>query len=118
MNFHMTTYIKSSYLLLLVIPDDASAKGILTGKLFEYIGSNVPILAIGPVDGDASKILNECNAGKMFERNQDVDLESWILNQITFYLSNDHTVISNSELKRRYSRLNLTKELHDIIFFP
>jgi glycosyltransferase involved in cell wall biosynthesis len=109
-------YMKSSNLLLLVIPDDASAKGILTGKLFEYIGSNVPILAIGPVDGDASKIIIECNAGKMFERNEEIELESWIRKQISIYLNVDHPDKSNFELKKKYSRLNLTKKLHDIIF--
>ncbi len=109
-------YMKSSNLLLLVIPDDASAKGILTGKLFEYMGSNVPILAIGPVDGDASKIINECNAGVMFERNQSVELESWVMKQISIYLNLENPVPVNFELKNKYSRLNLTKKLHDIIF--
>lgn len=53
----------SSQVLLLVLNDTPNAKGILTGKLFEYLSSRRPILAIGPEDGDAAEIINECQAG-------------------------------------------------------
>jgi len=43
-----------SSVLLLLIPDHASSKVILTGKLFEYIATGKPILCIGPTDGDAA----------------------------------------------------------------
>ena len=38
-------------LLLLVIPDVPNDGLILTGKLFEYLRSGVPIMSLGPVDG-------------------------------------------------------------------
>lgn len=65
-------YMRDSSLLLLLIPDTLHAKGILTGKLFEYLGAGLPVVGIGPVDGDASKILTDTGAGRMFSRN-DVD---------------------------------------------
>jgi len=52
--------------LLLLIPETADNRGILTGKLFEYLRSGSPVLGIGPVDGDASAILIETGAGRMF----------------------------------------------------
>lgn len=44
-------------LLLLPLNNVKSQKGIVTGKVFEYLASEQPILAIGPADGDAAAIL-------------------------------------------------------------
>ena len=46
------------------MPDsEPRAKGLLTGKLFEYLASGRPILCIGPEDGDAAQLLKETQAG-------------------------------------------------------
>ncbi len=55
--------IQKSQVLLLLINNISNAKGILTGKLFEYLGSGRPILNIGPEDGDAAEILSDSDAG-------------------------------------------------------
>jgi len=41
----------------------------MTGKLFEYIASGSQILAIGPVDGDASEVLNITGRQPMVDYN-------------------------------------------------
>ena len=61
-------YQKQADLLFLAIPNVSFAKGILTGKLFEYLGTHHKILAIGPEDGDIADVLASCNAGKVFNR--------------------------------------------------
>lgn len=53
-------------LLLLVIPRVTDNAGIVTGKVFEYLALQRPILGIGPVEGDAATILQETGAGRMF----------------------------------------------------
>ena len=53
--------------LLLLIPELPNNRGILTGKLFEYLGSGRPIWGFGPVDGDANAIVRETHAGALFE---------------------------------------------------
>lgn len=65
-------YMRDSSLLLLLIPDTLHAKGILTGKLFEYLGAGIPVVGVGPADGDAARILADTGTGKMFSRD-DVD---------------------------------------------
>lgn len=51
---------------LMIIPEIANNKGILTGKLFDYLGAGKSILCIGPVDGDAAEIINDTSAGVVF----------------------------------------------------
>jgi len=54
-------------LLLLVIPRVKDNAGIVTGKVFEYLALQRPILGIGPVAGDAADLLEETGAGRMFD---------------------------------------------------
>ena len=54
---------QKSDVLLLFINNTPNAKGVLTGKLFEYMASGRPILCIGPEDGDSARILAETRTG-------------------------------------------------------
>ncbi|MCS6917696.1 MAG: hypothetical protein NZM08_08445, partial [Chitinophagales bacterium] len=49
--------------LLLLLNNTPNARGILTGKVFEYLASKRPILAVGPADGDVARLLDESKAG-------------------------------------------------------
>lgn len=44
-------------LLLLIIGGGAAARGVLSGKIFEYLRARRPVLLIGPADGDAAQLL-------------------------------------------------------------
>jgi glycosyltransferase involved in cell wall biosynthesis len=59
-------YLMASTVLLMAIPDVPNNFGILTGKLFEYLAANKPIICIGPIHGDADRIIDECGAGRVF----------------------------------------------------
>lgn len=50
-------------ILLLCINDTPVAKGLHTGKLFEYLAAQRPILSLGPHDGEAAVIIHQCEAG-------------------------------------------------------
>ena len=55
----------NSEALLLVIVKTKNNEGLLTYKLFEYIGSKTYILGIGPDISTAKDILQQTNSGKM-----------------------------------------------------
>ena len=55
---------RDSEALLLLIPDAGGrGKGVLSGKVFEYLAAERPILAVVPPDGAAAKLLRETGAG-------------------------------------------------------
>ncbi|MDP2173555.1 MAG: glycosyltransferase [Candidatus Cloacimonadaceae bacterium] len=60
----------NSELLILMINYYEGSQGMLTTKLFEYIGSRTPILALGPHGGEAEKCLLEHHAGAYFDKSE------------------------------------------------
>ena len=53
--------------VLLILTGYKDAEGFLPGKLFEYLATGLPVLAIGPASGDAAVVLSDTGAGKMVE---------------------------------------------------
>jgi len=108
-------YMCSSDLLLLAIPDMKNNEGILTGKLFEYLATGNPILGIGPPDGDAAKIISSCNAGVMFDYDDEYVKMFNYLNDC--YNNWEKGVISSAEVKcLDYSRKELTRQISELLF--
>ncbi|MBR9914959.1 MAG: glycosyltransferase family 4 protein [Algicola sp.] len=103
----------SSQLLLLLEIDSEDTKVIIPGKLFEYMASATPILAVGPEGSDVAQIIQDTNTGHYFYYNQKTEIKSQILSYFKAYKSNNLTV--NAIGLERYSRRSLTKALSDIL---
>ena len=55
---------RDSEALLLLVPDAGGrGKGVLSGKVFEYIAAARPILAVVPTDGAAAELIRETGSG-------------------------------------------------------
>jgi glycosyltransferase involved in cell wall biosynthesis len=55
---------RDSEALLLLIPEaDGRGRGVLSGKVFEYLAAERPILAAVPPDGEAAALVRETGAG-------------------------------------------------------
>jgi glycosyltransferase involved in cell wall biosynthesis len=55
---------RDSEVLLLLIPEAGGrGKGVLSGKVFEYLAAERPILALVPPDGAAADLIRNANAG-------------------------------------------------------
>lgn len=99
-------YLLRSDLLLLVIPKVANNKGILTGKFFEYMASQKPILAIGPVDGDLAKIILDTNCGRIFDYSDSEGMIRFVQN-----IFDPEITMVKPESTGRYSRRELTHRI-------
>ena len=93
--------------------DTPNSKLILTGKLFEYLAAQRPVICIGPKDGDAAEILEETNSGETFSFEEVDTLKDELLR---IYQKN-----KTSELKTegknivKYERKNLTKRMGQVL---
>ena len=103
----------SSRVLLMVEIDSEDTKVIIPGKLFEYMASGTPIMAVGPKDSDVETILKSTNTGQYFYYNDEEQIKSQILSYFEAYKSN--TLAVNAIGLEQYSRKSLTKVLSEII---
>lgn len=103
----------SQVLLLLLVKDRDAAKGILTGKFFEYLAAKRPIIALGPTDGDAASILKETSAGKMVDFEDKNEIRGYISELYQSY-KNGNSVISTHSINK-YTRKELTKSLAEVL---
>ena len=106
-------YQASSQVLLLSINRVPSAKGIITGKIFEYLQAKRPILGIGPEDGDAAAILKKTNAGKMVGFDHKNELKATILKLYKDF-KEEKLVVKSINIEQ-YHRKNITSQLAEVI---
>ena len=104
----------SSQVLLLLINNSPSVKGLMTGKIFEYMASGRPTFAIGPVDGDIARVLNETNLGVIVDFEDKEGMKKVIIDMFNKY-KNNQLVTNKNENIEKYSRRYLSKEYVKII---
>ncbi|MCC9019278.1 glycosyltransferase family 4 protein [Flavobacterium lipolyticum] len=104
---------KKSQVLLLIEINSEDTKSIIPGKLFEYMVSNRPIIAIGPQGSDFADIIKETNTGVFFDYSEKAKLKSVILDFYNQFL--EGKLQANGVGLQQYSRKNLTKQLAQLI---
>lgn len=109
----VASHLTSSQVLLLFVNDVPSAKGIVTGKVFEYFLAKRPILAIAPTDGDLSFLINETQTGKVIDFYDKEQLKKTIIHYFEAYLNNSLEIQSKNI--KKYHRKNLTIQLAKLL---
>jgi galactitol-specific phosphotransferase system IIB component len=104
---------KQSQVLLLIEINSEDTKSIIPGKLFEYMVSNRPIIAIGPNGSDFADIIKETNTGVFFDYSEKAKLKSVILDFYNQFL--EGKLQSHGVGLQQYSRKSLTKQLAQLI---
>jgi hypothetical protein len=104
---------KKSQVLLLIEINSKETRSIIPGKLFEYMVSERPIIAIGPRQSDFAEIISQTNTGVFFDYSEKEKLKNVILQYYNQYL--DGKLESNGLGLQKYSRKSLTKELVELL---
>lgn len=99
----------ASQVLLLLEIDSEETKGIIPGKLFEYLAAKRPILAIGPPDWEAGTMVSQMEAGK-FMQHQNVEAIKSILLEWFHQYQKGKLQVSPIGVEQ-YSRQALTQKL-------
>lgn len=100
---------RKSQVLLLVEIDREETKCIIPGKLFEYMVSDRPILAVGPEGADMAEIIRTTNTGVFTLYTEKQKIKETLLGYFTQYLNG--VLKSHAIGLQYYSRKNLTGQL-------
>lgn len=100
---------RSSQVLLLIEIDSKETQCIIPGKLFEYMVSKRPIIALGPKGADISIIIKETQSGHFFEYHEYWEIKNQLLQYFEAYQKG--VLASTVTGIEKYSRRELTHEL-------
>ncbi len=103
-----------SSLLLLVLHGYKDAEGYMPGKLFEYMATGIPVLGVGPSNGDASDLLRETKAGEMFEATNLSGIKNFLLENFDRWRDHKNILLVNPAVNN-YSRKELTRRLTELL---
>lgn len=104
---------RCSQVLLLIEINSKDTQCIIPGKVFEYIVSERPIIALGPENADFAFIIQETNTGKFFTYNEKEVLKKYISELFEAFLKQE--LKSYPVGLQKYSRKALTEELVKLI---
>ena len=104
------SYYEKAHLLLLILTNTKNAKGNIPGKLFEYIATGRPIIALGDPQGDAAQIIREAGAGEVFAHESNVEMERFLMKMLNH--KNDERL---EEADSPFERKTLTKKLATLL---
>ncbi len=101
--------------LLLPLNNTPNVKGIIPGKIFEYLALKRPVLCIGSNLGDSAKIIKECHAGFVIDFNDKVTMKTCIRDLYERYKSDNLYLDEDDEIINQFSRKNLTKKIAGLL---
>ncbi len=102
-----------SQVLLLVEIDSIETRGIIPGKLFEYLNARRPILAIGPKEWEAGSLVEETGAGVFLGHGEVEALKAVLLEWFTAYQRD--ALHSDARGIEKFHRRALTESLANFI---
>jgi glycosyltransferase involved in cell wall biosynthesis len=108
---------RDSEVLLLLIPDAGGrGRGVLSGKVFEYLAAGRPILAVVPPDGAAAELIRSVDAGPVVAPD-DVDGIKAALADLYARFTNGGLpdVALDAEWRRRLSRRTRVEETAELM---
>ena len=108
-HYEVSKHQLGAQVLLLPVNRVPSAKGIVTGKVFEYLQTNRPILAIAPTNGDLANIIRDTKTGAVVGFDDIKKLKQSIHTMYLEYRNNSLEVVPQNI--EQYHRKQITKEL-------
>lgn len=103
---------QSDILLITNFPEERS-KGIIPGKIFEYLATKKSIISFGPKNADVEQILQKTNAGKHFLYDEKDSVKQYITEQ--YHIWKNNLSANNTANIDDFSRRNLTQKLTDLL---
>ncbi|MBU7017898.1 MAG: glycosyltransferase family 4 protein [Theionarchaea archaeon] len=101
-------------LLLLIIGAEKDDDKISTGKLFEYMGSGTPVLAVAP-PGAAAEVVEKAQIGIVVHPNDENEIKKTILRLYQEYKEKKLRATPNKKVVEQYDVRNLSEKVATVL---
>ncbi|MBZ9685574.1 glycosyltransferase [Clostridium estertheticum] len=105
------SHMKGADVNLIIFPDEDESKSMFSGKIFDYIGSQRPILGIMPSNGVASNLIIDKEIGYSYEHGDVEGIYNFIKSNYEKWKNNEDTNTNAATKCAEFERRNLTKQL-------
>ncbi len=104
-------YMKDADVLLLLLPFMENSQIMLTGKLFEYLATENPILCIGDQKADAVRIIEQLGNSASFQMDEIKSICDFLFSTYKKTKQNSETLLNSN----KFSRYETARELSKLI---
>ena len=111
----VTASLGRAHVLLLLTNDTPAAQGIIPGKTYEYLAAGRPILAIGPPEGDAARVLDLTGAGTMCGFQDKAGMKKVISQLFQAYEKGASTYLGDTAAIQQFTRRGATQKFAQIL---
>jgi glycosyltransferase involved in cell wall biosynthesis len=96
--------------LVLILTNTKNAQGNIPGKLFEYLATSIPVIALGDPDGDSSEILVAAGSDKVISHKDHLGIQACLRK-----LFEAEGKFQNTSTIDHFSRKNLSFQLAKLL---
>lgn len=109
------SYLLVSDVLLLIVDEAKESEEIVPGKVYEYIGSFKPVIAIAPMQGAIADLMNETKAGGIAHQSDIEGIAHIILEMYRAFKEGRSLAQPNIEAIKSYERRESTRKLAHLL---
>jgi hypothetical protein len=93
------------------VDDSKDSKDIVPGKVYEYIGTLKPVIAIAPENSAIADLIKEVDGGFVAEETDIDGIAAGVEKLYTRWLKGEDLLNTNTSAVNKYERKEATKEL-------
>lgn len=108
-------HLMTSDALLLVVDESKESNEIVPGKVYEYMGTKKPVLAIAPKESAIDKLMKETKAGLVAHQTELQKIADNILIFYNDWFENKKSIMPNTDVINSYERKEAARTLANIL---
>ncbi len=108
-------YLLLSDLLLLVVDESKESHEIVPGKVYEYIGTRKPVLAIAPKQSAVAELMRETKAGDVAHQSETQEIANIFLRFYNDWKNGENSFAPDIAAVNSYERKEAAKKLADLL---
>ena len=108
-------YLMQSDLLLLIVDESKESEEIVPGKVYEYMGTKIPIIAIAPEKSAIAGLMHETRAGIVAHQSNIDKIASIVLEYFTQWKTGSGDFRPDTELINSFERRESARKLASLL---
>jgi len=108
-------YLMKSDILLLIVDESKESEEIVPGKVYEYLGTRIPLMAIAPETSAIADLLTETRAGMLAHQSNIDKIADIFINYYNDWNENNTSLAPDEQAINSYERKEAARKLSELL---